>query len=389
MEAPSPPPAGLRSRHPFLFAIGGVFAATLTAFLSVGATLPILPRYVHGPIGAGDVAVGVTIGALSITAIVCRPWSGRLADERGRRLVVVAGALLMAAGNALLFVRAGVPGLVFSRLVIGAGEALVFTGGSAWVVDLAPAGRRAQSIGLFGLSVWGGLAAGPALGEALDDLGSYEAVWAFATVAPLIGALIAWRAPAGAPPSSDGRRRPMIVREAIGPGIPLALANAGYAVMAGFVVLHLDDLGTGHGAAVFAAFAVAMVATRLLLGGRPDRWGPRRSATWAGAAEALGLTLIAVAGGWPVALAGGVVMGAGFALLYPALAVVVVDRVGEERRGAALGSLTAFFDAGFGIGGPLAGAVAALAGYRAAFAMAAVFALGAAAMAWRVARVGP
>ncbi|HEU4656241.1 MAG TPA: MFS transporter [Capillimicrobium sp.] len=381
--------AHLPSQRSFLAAIGGVFAATLVGFLAVGAVLPVLPRYVHGPVGAGDVAVGITIGAFSLSAILTRPWAGRLADERGRRMIVVAGAALMGAGGALLFVPAGVPGLVGSRLVLGVGEAFVFTAGSAWVVDLAPRERRAQSIGLFGLSVWGGLAAGPAIGEALDALGGYDLVWAFAALAPLAGAAIAWRQPS-TPPAADGgapeRRRTLIAREAVLPGIPLALANAGYAVLAGFVVLHLEARGSGHGAAVFAAFAVAMVATRVLAGGRPDRWGPRRSATAAGLAEGAGLAIIALAHAWPLAMLGGVVMGCGFALLYPALASVVVERAGEARRGAALGSLTAFFDAGFGLGGPLAGAVAALGGYDAAFWVGAGFGIAAGAMAWRVAR---
>jgi MFS family permease len=60
--------------------------------------------------------------------------------------------------------------------------------------------------------------------------------------------------------------------------------------------------------------------------------------------------------------------------------------VDEARRGAALGSLTAFFDAGFGLGGPLAGAIAATGGYELAFWVAAGCALAAAALASRVAR---
>jgi MFS family permease len=394
----------LSARHPFLASIGGVFAATLASFLAVGAVLPVLPRYVHGPIGAGDLAVGVVVGAFAVSAVVTRPWAGRLADERGRRSVVAVGAVLMAAGGALLFVRAGVPGLVVSRLVLGVGEALVFTAGSAWVVDMAPSDRRAQSIGLFGLSVWGGLSAGPVLGELLDAIGGYDLVWAFAALTPMVGAAIAWRQPAPVAPvapvapgpvgevgGAARGRRPLVAREAVSLGIPLALANAGYSAMAGFVVLHLEARGSSHGALVFTAFAVAMVATRLVLGRLPDRWGPRRSATAAGIAEGVGLAIIAVAGSWPVAVVGALVMGAGFALLYPALAAALVDRVDDARRGAALGSLTAFFDAGFGLGGPLAGAIAALGGYELAFWVAAGFSLAAAAMAARnvTSRPGP
>jgi MFS family permease len=375
-------------RQRFLVAIGGVFAATISSFVALGAVLPVLPRYVHGPIGAGDVAVGVAVGAFAVTAIVARPWAGRLADERGRRVVLLWGTLLAAAGGALLFVPAGVPGVVLSRLVYGAGEGFVFTAGTAWVVDVAPLERRAQAIGLFGLSVWGGISLGAPIGELLLSVGGYEAVWALAALAPLTGAAIASRqaAPPVAPRAAGAPRPPLIVREAIGPGIPLALTNASYAVLAGFAVLHLEARGSGNGALVFTAFALAMVAARIGLGRIPDRWGPRRSAVGACLGAAVGVAIVALAGGWQIAILGAVVMGASFALLYPALAVAVVERVPEARRGAALGSLTAFYDAGFGVGGPLAGAIAGLWSYEAAFWAAAAFSLAAAAVAARATR---
>jgi predicted MFS family arabinose efflux permease len=68
-------------------------------------------------------------------------------------------------------------------------------------------------------------------------------------------------------------------------------------------------------------------------------------------------------------------MGAAFSLLYPSLSLIVVSRVSETRRGAALGTFTAFFDAGVGFGAPLAGAAAALSSYEGAFLLAATIAL--------------
>ena len=383
-------PARLRARHPFLASAAGVFLATWFPFLAVGAVLPVLPRYVHGPVGAGDVAVGIVVGAFAFAAVVTRPWAGRLADARGRRPVVVWGALGMAVAGALLAVPAGVGGLVVSRLALGAAEGLLFTAASAWIVDLAPAGRRAQSIGLFGLAIWSGLSIGPLVGEALLAIGSYELVWAFAATAPLVGALIAARQPRTPPPAAGPMARMRwLPRAAVAPGIALALANAGYATMAAFVALHLAQRGVGHGAAVFTAFAASVVTTRLLLGRLPDRVGARPSAIAAGCAEAAGLALLAASTAWWLALAGAVVMGWGFSLLYPALALFVVNRVPDERRGAALGAFTAFFDLGVGLGGPLAGAVAALGGYAAAFWVASALAVAAALIAARLPPLRP
>jgi len=352
----------------------GVFAAVLCGFLAVGAVLPVLPRYVRGPVGAGDVAVGLVTGAFAFTAVIGRPIGGRLADAYGRRIVVVVGAVLTAVGGALYLLPAGVPGLVLARLVLGIGDGWLFTAGATWSVDLSPEDRRGQAIGLFGLAVWGGLSAGPVVGEALLSASGYHAVFVFAAVMPLLGALVARRVPdphLSRPDTGPTRRGPLVPRGVRLPGLALALANIGYGTMVGFVVLHLHHRGIGHGAAAFTAFATSVVLTRLLAGRLPDRIGPQRTAMGAFAAEATGLALIAVAQSWVTAGLGAIVMGMGFSLLFPSLALIAMDRTGSASRGAAMGAFTAFFDVGVGVGALVAGGIAATAGYPAAFWMAA------------------
>jgi MFS family permease len=366
----------MRERRPAVSAFAGVFGATLLCFLAIGAVLPVLPRYVTGPVGAGDLAVGLVIGAFAATAFVGRPIGGRLADRRGRRAVVLIGLLICAVAGALLFLPFGVPGLVAARLVIGLGDGWVFTAGVTWIVDLAPAERRGQAIGIFGLAIWGGLTLGSVLGEGIYAAGGFDAVWAFAALSPLAGALVARTVPDHHRPSAAaaGGGTPLLPRAALRPGIALALANVGYGTMAGFIVLHLDAQGIGSGALVFTVFAAAVVASRLVLGRLPDRIGPRPSAFFAALAQAAGLALVAVAPSLAVALAGALVMGAGTSLIFPSLALLVVSRVDDAGRGAAMGAFTAFFDAGVGVGAPLAGAVAAATDYRTAFGVAACFA---------------
>lgn len=358
-------------------AFAGVFAVTFCGLVAVGAVLPVLPRFVHGPLDAGNVAVGIVIGSYAVTGLLLRPFAGRLADRRGRKPTVLLGSILVALGGFMYLLPLGVAGLVAARLVLGAGEGTVFTASSAWVVDLAPPGRRARVIGLYGLSVWAGLSVGPLIGEVILHDCSYTWVWLFAGVVPLLGALIAVRLPdpfhARAHPGEGPH--PLIEREALKPGIALALSSLGYATIAAFVVLHLDARDIGHGATVFGAFATMVVLTRLVGGDLPDRVGPARVATVAAVVEAIGLATIAFAQSLPVALAGALAMGAAFSLLYPSLSLIVVGRVSDTRRGAALGTFTAFFDAGIGLGAPLAGVATALSSYEGAFLMAATIAL--------------
>lgn len=357
-----------------------VFAATFCGLVAVGSVLPVLPRYIHGPLGSGDLAVGVVIGAYAVTGLLLRPVAGRIADTRGRKPTVVVGACLVALSGFLYLPSLGIAGLIVARLILGAGEGAVYTAGSAWIVDLAPEERRGRVLGLYGLAVWGGLSVGPLLGEVLLSAGGYTLVWIVAGALPVLGALIAVAARDPFVPRTHAEPHPLIAPEAVGPGVAVALASFGYATVATFIVLHLESHRIGHGATVFAAFAAMIVLTRLVFGDLPDRMGAAPVAIAATVGEALGLLLIAVAQSLPVALAGGCAMGAAFALLNPSLILIALDRVTEQARGAAMGTYTAFFDAGVGLGAPIAGAVAALTSYEGAFFFAAAVCLASALM---------
>jgi MFS family permease len=295
-------------------------------------------------------------------------------------VTVVVGSILAVIAGALLFLPASIPGLIVSRLFVGAGEGTVFTAGAAWVIDMAPEDRRGRMIGLYGLAIWTGLTLGPLAGDLLLRAGGYNLVWAFVVAAPALAALIASRLPEGVAPGGELARGPLISREALGPGVTFALGVVGYAAVSAFIVLSLDQRGIGHGPEVFSVFAGTVVATRLFGGNLPDQIGPARCALGAALVEAIGLFLIGAANTLPVVIVGAMAMGAAFSLLFPSLSLLAVNRVVPERRGAAMGTFTANFDLGMLIGSPAAGAAAALGGYSAAFYMASVAALACAAL---------
>ena len=92
-----------------------VFSATLLVFLSVGAVVPALPRYVTGPLGYGDVAVGIVMGSFAFTSVFLRPVGGRLSDRNGRRVVFVAGSALTAVAGLIYLLPLDLAGLIAAR----------------------------------------------------------------------------------------------------------------------------------------------------------------------------------------------------------------------------------------------------------------------------------
>ncbi|MEU5879723.1 MFS transporter [Spirillospora sp. NPDC047279] len=364
-------------------AFAGLCAAVLLTFTAFGAAVPVLPRLITTELDGGPLVVGAAFGISAVAALLSRPYVGRLAQRGDVRTVIAAGAATAAlvgagyAGAAALGGTAGTGSLLVLRVIMGVAEAATFTAGSLWVVSLAPEDRRGQLVGWYGLSMWGGWTLGPLIGETLRRESGYGAVWLFHIMLPLLAVPLALRLPAP-DLGGGGVSRSLIPRPVLLPGTALALAAVGYAALAGFVVLHLEERGVGGGPLALTLFGAAYIVVRLLCGRLPDRAGAARIAVAAGLVEAAGLALIAAATTpWAAGL-GAAVMGAGFTLLYPSLALLVINRSDASERGAALGAFTSFWDLGLGAAGLLTGAIATGLGYPAVFAAAALTALAAA-----------
>lgn len=341
--------------------------ACSTTFLAIGAVIPVLPRYITGPLGGGDVAVGVVIGAVQLAGFIARPLIGSLVDRYGTRPIVMCG-LACSALAGLVYPLASSPAtLIPGRLILGVGEAAVFTAGVVWALALAPAERRGQMIGLFGLSVWSGLTIGPPVGDWIRINLGYDAVWFLASLLPAIGLLVASRL-AGPPvaPAGSGSRNP-IAREALRPGVGLALAGAASAAMIAFLVLLADARSIDHGTVAVAAYAASTALTRIFAGRLPDAIGPRRAFVLASLLGMTGQLVIFASYGLVPLSVGAALFGSCWALLYPSLAMLVIDASSDDRRGRAMATYSAFWDLGFGIGAPIMGVIASQLGYGPVF----------------------
>jgi len=357
--------------------------STFGLLLSIGIQLPVIPLFAAGPLGAGSVGIGIAVAATAPTAMLLQPIAGRVADRRGRKPLILVGSLLLALALVFYTLVASLPALVALRLVAGIGEALVFVATATIINDLAPDERRGEAVSLYSLAVWGGLAAGPVLGEAvlgeaalgeaaLGD-GAYDTVWLAATGCALAAGVVALGLPETRPQSARPvGRTPLVHRAALLPGLVLVLGMIGFAGMAAFVPLYARELGLGGAGLVFTLNAVVVIAVRLLGRTIPDRFGPRRAATVAMVLAASGLGVIALVQTPAGLYSGTVVLALGQALVFPALMTIVVATAPPAGRSSAVGSFTACADLGYAIGAISLGGVAAAAGYSGVFAVAAV-----------------
>ena len=152
------------------------------------------------------------------------------------------------------------------------------------------------------------------------------------------------------------------------------MGGIGIAAINGFVVLLCIDRGFGQtsGAIAIALFAFATLVGRLVPAA--CRTGSARAARWSSpsCSAAPARRLIAVAPTWWAVWLGCILFGFCWTLLFPALAILVVDAVEPSQRGAGLAAYSSLFDLGFGLGAPLLGLIASQFGYGALYVTAAV-----------------
>lgn len=344
--------------------------ATFAYFMAVGAIIPTLPRFIEGPLGGTSVSVGLGVGAFAVSAVLMRPFIGSFGDRRGRRILMLGGATLVAASIFGYAAAESLVVLIGFRLLTGVGEAAFYVGAASGINDLAPDERRGEALSYFSLALYSGLAAGPIVGETILDSSGFDGTWiaagCFAALAALLTLRVPDTRPASEEPTEAGPRR-FVHPAGLKPGVILASSIWGLAGFSAFVPLYALEIGLSGSRTVFFTYSVIVLGIRSFGARLPDILGPSKAATSALICTSTGLATIGL---WaePAGLfTGAVIFGIGQALLFPALMTIAIRGAPSSESGSVVGTFTAFFDLAFGLGSVSLGAVAAVLGYRGLF----------------------
>jgi MFS family permease len=161
-------------------AAGGTFLV-LIAFTTPLATLASTAAGLSaGPGGQAWILSSMCVG-LSVALLV----SGAIADDYGRRKVMVAGAVLLALTSVLAAAAPSTLVLVIARIGQGIGGAAILSCGLGLIAHAFPAGpARARATGIWGATVGAGIAVGPLV---MGALGSWRAgYWLLAALSVVL-----------------------------------------------------------------------------------------------------------------------------------------------------------------------------------------------------------
>ena len=350
--------------------------ADVAYFTSTGVAIYTLPLWVTGPVGSDKSGAGLAFGAFAVSALLLRPIAGRLADTRGRRPLLVGGALISAVGMLGTAYAESLGLVVVLRLLLGVAEAAFFVASIAALADLAPPNRMGEATSYNSLGLYLGLAFGPPLAELLVRTGGFRAAWYSAATLSVIAALVAAgiRDLRKGAPATAGRMR-VIHWKAVPAALGFFASVVAMGALFAFGSLQADAVGLMPVSTPLFVYGIIVVTGRLLLARVLDRFRPLLLGAVALVIIGGGLMIMAL---WTIPL--GMVLGAavfalGITLSTPAFFSAIFATARPAERGAASGTASVFLDLAMGAGPMLLGFAAQASGIPFAFGVAAAVAL--------------
>jgi len=349
-------------------------------YLPIGMPLAALPLQVHDILGFGTVPVGIAIGLQSLVTLVTRPMAGHLCDRRGAKFSILLGgagsiaasAIYLAATPASIGALAAFSLLLIARVISGVAESLLMTGALAGAIGVVGPQNTGKVMVWVGIGMYAAIAAGGPIGIELMTYRGVAGGFAAVSLGMIVFSVLATGGAiflaSVAPQGGERLAFTKVVGQVAPFGAGLALATVAFGGIGAFAALDFQHQGWSGAGFALTGFGVAYVVTRIVFGGWPDRFGGSRVAFWSLLIECAGQLMMWLAQEPGLALAGTILTGIGYALVFPSFGIEAVKRVPPASRGAALGAYVAFFDVGFGLAGPTTGALADAFGFPSVFA---------------------
>ncbi|MBI4217062.1 MAG: MFS transporter [Chloroflexi bacterium] len=350
-------------------------ASTFAFFSSFQLQLPTLPLYILF-IGGNESQIGLILGIFTVTSITLRPFVGRASDVRGRRIFMLVGAIIFIVAPLLYGITSSIPILLALRLFHGVGIACFTTTTTALIADISPVRRRGEAMGYFGMFSNLAMAIAPALGIVILTATNFVILFVASAGLALLALILAFfiREPRGQG-AANNNRAALFSRPALIPTLLVTCLTLTYGAVISFLPLYAVEHGLANPGFFFTAYAVALILARAVAGNLSDRFGRGPVLLPGFLVLAVATGLLGMATSLTALLLLGFLYGVGFGSIHPALSAYLLDHIGGESKGAAMGTFTAGFDLGIGAGSIVGGFLAEGMGLSLMFGLAALPAL--------------
>lgn len=321
--------------------------------------IPELPAFLTAMGGAEH--KGLIISLFTLTALVSRPFSGKLADNIGRKPVIIFGGTVCMLCSLMYPLFTTIFGFFMLRFVHGFSTGFTPTGQSAYVSDLVPADRRGEAMGLIGTFGTLGMVMGPAIGGIVARAFGINTMFYLSSVFGFTAAAIVMSMKETLTTKKSFHvsllkisRTDLFEPRVILPAVIMGLIMYAY----GAVLTLMSDMGENVGIyrkeLLFTYFTITSLAIRIVGGKASDKFGRVPVMVVSCFVIAVSMIMIAVAQTQAMLIAAVLLYGLGGSAA-PTLLAWATDISESHHKGRALASLYIFMELGIGLGALVSG----------------------------------
>ncbi|MCY8466183.1 MFS transporter [Bacillus atrophaeus] len=332
----------------FLF----LFISNFLVFIGFEMLLPILPAYLLS-MNASSIQVGLMTTLFTLGAVLIRPFVGYyLIDNQRKSLAIIASAALMIITMLYPFLHI-IWLLLLLRLFHGAAWGVSTTANSTIVVDLIPKTRLGEGIGYFSISTTVGAIIAPSVGILIYGTFSFNILIWSSVVLSLMAVIALQFVYSPAPVKHE--RKPFKFFEAIFekdawfPALLTVITTLGFGAIITFLVLFGKQKGLDHIFLFFLINATVSTLLRPFTGKWYDKKGPWSIIVVAALLGFLSLVMLSYTTNNLYLIIAAIFFGAGYGTVMPCLQTWTVQKVSEEKSGAANAIFLSSFDVGVGV----------------------------------------
>ena len=330
----------------------------LSAFLfsaSFNMLIPELPAYLSS-LGGADYK-GLIISLFTLTAMISRPFSGKLADKLGRVPVMVTGTVVCIVCSLIYPILTSVSGFLLLRLIHGFSTGFTPTGQAAYVADIVPMHKRGEAMGYLGTASTFGMASGPALGGMIANAYSIDVMFYCSSAFAILSVMICFGVKETLKEKQPFYLEMLKVRRAdifeplvLVPCVVMVLITFSFGTVYTLIPDFAAFVGLKNKGLLFAFFTGSSLFVRIVGGTASDRFGRVRVLRIATFIIVIAMVIIGLAKDQFQVIVGIILYGLGHGTASPTLLAWAADLSDPQYKGRGVASLYIFMEFGIGMG---------------------------------------
>jgi MFS family permease len=322
--------------------------------------IPELPEYLTA-LGGAEYK-GLIISLFTVTAMLSRPFSGKLADKIGRIPVMIFGVVVCLICSLIYPMLTSIYGFFLLRLAHGFSTGFTPTGQAAYLSDIIPANRRGEAMGYLGTAGTLGMASGPAIGGLLANEFGINAVFYLSSLFALISILILINTNETLKEKNKFsvsmlKVSPKDIWEprVWMPCVVMVLTAYAYGAVFTLIPDFGEHVGIKNKGILFTYFTIASLLVRLIGGKASDYYGRVPVLRISTVLVLLSMATIAMASNQFELIFGVVFYGIAQGLTSPTLLAWATDLSDEHHKGRGIACFYIFMELGIGLGAFISG----------------------------------